>query len=243
MKKLIALGLIALWAFPALGADLPTKAPPAPVVAAVPLYNWTGFYVGAHGGYAGGNVTVTDINGGVNPGPFNYKPNGGIVGGQAGYNYQLGSFVVGIEGDIGYMALNGKGIIGSANAAAHQDLTLGSGLYGDVTGRVGYAVDRFLVYGKGGYAFFDGSAKQTTTNPGYVTTGTGTFNGWTAGGGVEYALTPNITIKAEYLHYDFGSQGGYQTNVGDKSSPIGYQFKNNTSLTFDTVKAGVNYRF
>ena len=63
------------------------------------------------------------------------------------------------------------------------------------------------------------------------------------GGGIEYGLTSNVTIKAEYLHYDLGSQGGYQTNVGDKSSPIGYRFLNETSLRFDTFKIGANYRF
>ncbi len=170
-------------------------------------------------------------------------PMAGFGGGQIGYNYQFNQFVVGVEGDVGYIGLQGKGIIGSAAADHHQDLTLDSGVYGDITARVGYAFGPALIYAKGGYALFGGSAAQTTTNPGYVTTGTSTFSGWTAGGGVEYLIAQNISVKVEYLHFDFGSKGGYQTDVGDLSSPIGYQFCNETSLRFDTAKVGLNYHF
>jgi outer membrane immunogenic protein len=240
MRKIMLLAAsAALLASPAFAADI--SAPP--IYQSAPGYNWTGFYVGAHAGYAAGRAVVTDTNGGVKPGPFAYSPDGGFGGAQFGYNRQFSSFLIGIEADVAYLGTSGKGVIGSANAASHQDLTLSGGFLGDITGRVGYAFDRFLVYGKGGYAYFDGSAKQQTTNPGYVATGTGAFNGYAVGGGVEYALTQNVSLKAEYLHYDFGTRGGYQTNVGDKTSPLGYQFKNETSLRFDTVKIGANYRF
>lgn len=242
---LLSTALLSLTASAVVAADLPTAPAPAPVVyvAPSPAYNWSGFYVGLHGGYALGNVAVTDTNGGVNPGPFAYKTNGGFGGGQAGYNLQLGNFVVGTEGDFSYLVNSGKGVIGSANAAAHQDLTLGNGMLADVTGRFGFAIGPMLLYAKGGGAWFSGSARQATTNPGYAPTGTGSSVGWTAGGGIEYLLSQNVSLKAEYLHYDFGSKGGYQTNVGDLSSPIGYRFLNSTSLKFDTVKAGINYRF
>lgn len=239
MRSIILGAALALSASAALAADI--SAPPVYVSASG--YNWTGFYVGAHGGYATGQASVRDTNGGVNPGPFGYTPSGGFGGAQLGYNYQFSRFVVGIEADLGYMGATGKGVIGSANAAAHQDLTLSGGFYGDVTGRLGVTLGNALFYGKGGYAYFDTRAKQQTTNPGYTPTGTGAYDGYVVGGGIEYGLTSNVTIKAEYLHYDLGSQGGYQTNVGDKSSPIGYRFLNETSLRFDTFKIGANYRF
>lgn len=244
MKRLLLTTMMLLAASGAMAADMGTAPAKAPASYAVsPAFNWTGFYVGVHGGYAGGDLSVSDTNGGVAPGPFDYRTRGGFGGGQAGYNFQTGNLVLGIEGDFSYLANSGKGIIGSANAAAHQDLTLGSGMLADVTGRVGFAAGPVLLYAKGGAAWFTGSAGQATTNPGYATTGTGQFSGWTAGAGAEYKLTQNISIKAEYQHFDFGSRDGYQTNVGDLSSPIGYRFNNSTSLKFDTVKAGVNYQF
>ena len=212
-------------------------------IAPVAGYGWNGFYAGVSAGYAAGDVDVHDTNGGVAPGPFSYSPDGGIGSVQAGYNFEFNSFVLGIEGDIGYMGFDGNGIIGSASATSHQDLTLDGGLYGDLTGRLGYAFGPALIYAKGGFAFFDGEAKQTTTNPGYVTTGTDTFTGWTLGAGLEYLLTQKVSVKLEYQHFDFGSQGGHQTNVGDPSSPTGFEFQNNTELTAETVKVGLNYRF
>jgi outer membrane immunogenic protein len=149
--------------------------------------------------------------------------------------------VLGIEGDLGFMDLKGHGLAPSSNPIYHQDLTLDGGLYGDITGRLGFAFDRVLVYGKGGWSYFDGSAAQTTTKPGYVTHATGAFSGAVYGGGVEYLLSPAISLKVEYLHFNFGTQGGDQTSVSDP--PIGYVYKNRTDVDADTVKFGVNYRF
>jgi outer membrane immunogenic protein len=200
---------------------------------------WTGFYLGAHVGGAWGDVDVRDLNGGVLPGPFSFSPDGVFGGGTGGYNLQFGSFLFGIEGDIGYMDLSGAGIIPSANPGRHQDISLDGGLYGDITARLGYAFDRMLVYAKGGFAFYDSEGKQVTTTPGYVHSGTDTLTGWTAGGGIEYLISPSWSIKAEYLHFDFGSQGASQTSVGD--DPIGFVYKNKFDVTAESVKAGVNY--
>jgi outer membrane immunogenic protein len=227
---LIAVGAAALFAAPALSqvSDL----------------NWTGPYAGFNiGGAWGGATTTDDASDGVNPGPFNYSAAGVFGGGTAGYNVQLFDLVLGIEGDLGYMDLSGSSTIGSAHADHHQDLTLDSGLYGDITGRAGWTFGRALIYGKGGFAFFDGAAGQATTSPGYKTTGTGTFTGWVAGAGVEYAVTNDLSFKLEYLHFDFGSEDGAQTNVGDDSSPIGYAFRNSTDVTADSLKVGVAYHF
>ncbi|MBY0561432.1 outer membrane beta-barrel protein [Hyphomicrobium sp.] len=208
-------------------------------------YHWTGLYGGASVGYGWGDATVTDnAKDGVNPGPFGYSPDGVLAGGTLGYNLQLDRVVLGIEGDIGYMDVAGSGIIGSTHADHHQDLTLDGGAYGDITGRAGIALGRALVYGKGGLAFYSGEASQATTNPGYAPTGTDTFTGWVAGGGIEYALTESLSIKAEYLHFDFGDQDAYQTSlVADDPTPAGYKFHNTTDLNVDTVKFGINYHF
>ena len=171
-----------------------------------------------------------------------YDTNGAFGGGTVGYNVQMGGIVVGVEGDFGWMDLNGKGRIPSSNPAAHQDITLDGGLYADVTGRLGLAANRTLFYGKGGWAWFDGEARQKTTNPGFVTHGTDeAFDGWVAGAGIEHAFAPNVTFKVEYLHFDFGRQGGDQTSVTDP--PIGFVYKNTTDLTAESVKAGVNFKF
>ena len=212
-------------------------------------FDWTGFYVGAHGGYAWGDVSVVDTDGGVPYGAFDYKAKGGLGGLTAGYNLQFGVLVLGVEGDIGYLGPQGSKQIPSSDPAHHQDLTLAGGLYGDITGRVGLALGQTLLYGKAGFAFFDGEAKQATTKVWYQPTGTERFTGWTAGGGVEHALTPNLTVRVEYQHFDFGSQGGVQEKVAsslpdaDDGTPVGYKFHNEHSVTVDTLKLGVNFKF
>jgi outer membrane immunogenic protein len=204
-------------------------------------YSWTGFYAGVHVGGVWGNVDVTDTTGGVTPGPFKFSPEGVFGGGTAGYNLQRGNFVFGVETDVGYMNLSGSGIIPSSSPQFHQDATLDGGAYGDVAARLGYAFDRTLLYAKGGFAFYDGEGTQVTTKPGYVHSGTGIFTGWTAGGGIEHYISPSWSVKGEYLHFDFGTQGGSQTSVGDP--PIGFVYKNKFEVTADSAKAGVNYHF
>ncbi|MBZ0211232.1 MAG: outer membrane beta-barrel protein [Hyphomicrobium sp.] len=180
---------------------------------------------------------------GVPPGPFDYSFDSVFGGGTVGYNWQHKSLLIGIEGDVGYMDPDGEGRIPSSTPPNYQALTLDSGLYADITARLGVTFDRTLVYAKGGYAYYDGEAMQATTKPGYVPTGTDSLSGWVLGGGVEHFFAPNLSLKAEYLHFDFDTESGYQTNVGDLSSPIGYRFYNWHDVEIDTVKVGINYHF
>jgi outer membrane immunogenic protein len=212
----------------------------APAAAQEPV-KWAGGYAGLNAGHAWGNVDVRDTTGGVTPGPFSYDASGFFGGGTLGYNWQAGNLVYGLEGDLGYMDLTGAGIIPSSVPTAHQDITLRGGVYGDITGRLGLAWGRSLFYAKGGAAFLAGEATQTTTNPGYVTHGTGNFTGWVAGGGIEHFITPSLSLKAEYLHFDFGSRPGDQTSITD--APVGYVYRNTTDLTADTVKVGMAWHF
>ena len=80
-------------------------------------------------------------------------------------------------------------------------------------GRIGLALDRTLIYGKGGWAYLDGDANQQTTKPWYKATGTDSFSGYAYGGGVEHMIRPNWSVKVEFLHFDFGTEGGVQEKV------------------------------
>ena len=111
MKKVLLAALMAGAASSAMAADLPTrKAPPAPqVYAAPPVFSWTGFYVGVNGGWGGGS----------SGGDFG-SPTGGLVGGTVGYNYQVGQFVAGLEGDWDWADLNKNGVNISAPTATRS---------------------------------------------------------------------------------------------------------------------------
>lgn len=202
---------------------------------------WSGPYVGAHVGYGWGNVDVTDTNGGVTPGPFNYNTQNIFGGGTVGFNLQIERVVIGVESDLGYMNVDGAGTIPSSTSPYHQDLTLDSGFYADVTGRLGLTFGDTLFYGKGGWAYFDSKAQQVTTKPGYSPTSTGSFDGWVYGGGIEHKLSDHISLKVEYLHFDFNAQGGAQTSITDP--PTGFVYTNTHEPSVDTVKIGVNYSF
>ena len=180
MKKIL-LSSVALFGFAgaASAADLPSRyAPPAPVVAAAPIFTWTGFYVGVNAGY-GWNDDADDVVFGATTIPGVSDDDGGFIGGaQVGYNYQIGSFVVGLEGDIQYADFGGV-----TYTFPTGTVTLDSeDWFGTVRARAGVAFDRALIYATGGFAFTDNRS------------------GWTLGGGLEYAFTNNLSAKIEGLY-------------------------------------------
>jgi opacity protein-like surface antigen len=209
------------------------------------VYNWTGAYVGAFAGRARGDEQWTYTNG---SGQVDPEFAGNVVGGQAGYNVQVGKLVFGVEGDYGFSnAIGGK----SCPAAAAG----GNGFFftcdaeadrlASITGRLGITWGRALFYGKGGWAAGDISA-SAHLNPG--TAGganigvplalpvktTNWANGWTVGGGMEFALTNNWSAKAEYMHFDLGSDR-YQVN--DIPETV------DAATRGDVVRVGINYHF
>ena len=205
---------------------------------------WTGSYAGVTLGGMGGNVTVTNDSPGVDPGPFEYDIDSFAPGVTAGYNYQIGGFVLGVEGQLGLLSPNGSGYIASSDPNHHQDLTLGRGLLADFGGRAGFTLGDLMFYAKGGLAFYTGEALQESTKPQYATTGTGGLTGGTIGAGVEYRFSPGVSLKAEYQHYAFGTAHGYQTAlVEDPPTPVGYEFDNYHDVSFNTVKIGINFAF
>jgi outer membrane immunogenic protein len=177
-------------------ADMPPRPYYKPVP---PPYLWTGFYVGAHLG-----------GGWFDPG-FGGTAGGVVGGGQIGYNFQAGNWVWGGELEAsGTSVSKNLGAVGSFNVDSVTTLTA----------RGGYALDRWLIYGKAGVGWVDVSANGPNWG------GWGTTTGGVFGVGTEYALSRNWSAKLEYEFIDLGSEGPY----------------NNTS-TFQTLKAGVNYKF
>ena len=133
---------------------------------------------------------------------FKNEPSGVFGGGQIGYNFQSGPFVYGLEVDLGGMNLDHT----KANPRVTTTYSkIESGFYLDVTGRLGYSFDRWLVYGKGGYAYYNGKVwVNETANVAWNSKDS--LDGWTAGGGVEYMLSPAWSLKVEYQYFDFGKE-------------------------------------
>ncbi|MGC1780115.1 MAG: outer membrane protein [Xanthobacteraceae bacterium] len=208
-------------------ADLPMRpapAPVAPVAYAPPVYNWSGFYIGGHIGGGFENSSWTDPFGGAN----NTFNNSGFLGGaQIGVNTQFNWLVVGLEGDFSWTS----DIKGSGTDSIGDAITTSPQWTSTVTGRVGAAFDRLLVYGKGGVAIAEDESTFTPVG-GAALTDDMTRVGWTAGAGLEYALTNNWALRAEYDYLGFGSK---QLNFGAIST--------NANLNVQEVKAGFDYKF
>ena len=187
MKRLAyaALALLALS-----GAAWSADLPPGPYYKAPaylpPVYNWTGFYIGANGG-GGFGYSKWDTT-------SSFNPTGGVVGGTLGYNYQIGAAVLGVEGDIDWAGLSGSTTGGCPAGCKTSDSWLST-----IRGRLGYAADRFMPYITGGGAF--GNIQASTPGLGGAST---TNAGWTVGAGLEFAVAPRWTLKAEYLYVDLG---------------------------------------
>jgi len=236
-------------------ADMAVKARP---VAIEPGYNWSGWYVGLNGGGAWDNSTghldtfssdfVGPVAAGVVPTNLGAKHEGGFGGGQVGYNWQRDRWVFGLEtdfqgADIGRtntIFFPGDGLFVPTVTTARDHIDW----FGTVRGRIGWAANNVLLYGTGGFAYGDvnSSVRVLGTPP---TTGnfagnvTDTRFGWAAGAGVEWGITPNWTVKGEYLHIDLGSSNVTMT---DPQFPLGsatYRFHHE----MDTVRAGVNYKW
>ncbi len=213
-------------------AALPLGARAADITAAenLPVVSWTGGYVGLDAGGSFGKYTqFSDAGDGVGIRVSSFT--GGVYG---GYNFQFDNIVAGVEADIsngpsGTIKQGTQGpqwwwcTTGDCNAKIEY--------YGTVRGRLGYAVDRFMVYGTAGFAY--GKSKGGIYNS--VQQGSGTSTGWTAGGGAEYAFNSNWLARAEYLHVNLGD-----IKFGQGGSP---QDRFRARGSFDTVRLGLAYKF
>jgi outer membrane immunogenic protein len=193
------------------------KEPPPEYI--VPIFNWTGFYVGLNGGYGWASSQWSG------PANFEVSPNGWMVGGTAGYNLQAGSVVFGVEGDIDYMDLNGTADSAVCTGCLTKDTWLAT-----LRGRVGYAFDRWLPYITGGGAW--GNVYLSTP----VGSVENTKGGWTAGAGIEYAFAEQWSAKLEYLYVDLGSATCGVASCGLATDEA-------VSFKANLIRAGLNFRF
>jgi len=212
--KRIALGLLAclIVVGPAAAADLPyAKAPLAPIT---PAINWSGFYVGAVGGYA------SETGGG--------GLEGALAGGTAGYNFQSGAFVAGIEVDAAWSDIKQTAALPPFLSATDKVRSTGT-----VRGRVGVAFDSVLLYGTGGYAWADNTISFTLL--GTTFSDSQVHSGWVAGAGIEWMFARGWSMKAEYLYRDFGSEN-YFASIVPPGVPSG-------RLAVNSGQIGINYHF
>jgi outer membrane immunogenic protein len=216
MKRL-ALGLLlASIAGAASAADMSApRAPYTKAPALSPAINWSGFYIGAMGGYAA--EATSD--------PLAIK--GGFAGGTLGYNWQSGMFVAGIEADGAWANISRTAIIAPVTVT-DQVQSLGT-----IRGRVGVAFDQVLLYGTGGVAFADN--KLSASALGVTFSDSKVHTGWAAGAGVEWMFTHGWSLKAEYLYRRFGSQTYFATLL-----PPGIA---SGSLAMNSGQVGINYHF
>lgn len=253
---------------PALAADLPRKAPPpAPVMA--PVMNWTGFYIGINGGYSWGHSS-RDLNffnpatgAAIATGTGGGRDlNGGLFGGQIGYNWQASNWVFGIETDAQWTGQKGGTTVlcplagclpalTAVPAGVGTTATLNDKLewFGTIRGRVGVLVGpSFLLYATGGGAY--GSVQTdlgiaTLTATGVPLTVAASRNtdrfGWTVGAGIETMFASNWSAKIEYLYMDLGSVSS--TAVFPTAAGIGLGATLNSRITDNIIRAGINYHF
>ncbi|CAA2140427.1 MULTISPECIES: porin family protein [Methylobacterium] len=251
----------------AFAADLPRRAAP-PVFVPVPVFTWTGAYFGINAGYgfdAGSNSDRYNLPAGsvLNGGPVNrvFNANSGndlegfVGGGQVGYNYQFtpgSGVVVGIEADAQYTDFGNKTrtvngtfspVVGGLNGTTAVRLPGNEmNFFGTVRGRIGYAFDRTLVYGTGGFAYGDGG------------TGSDDFRtGYTAGGGIEYALPTDsffnffkssaVTLKVEGLYVNLEQEGRGNRSVYNPATNVLSLSPSAREAEFAVVRAGLNYKF
>lgn len=239
-------------------ADMALKAPPPPPL----VFSWTGFYLGGNGGC--GVTNPTSVHAPITPAePTDvlnlHADNGGgcFGGGQIGYNYQFtGNWVLGLEADAEGSWIKGQGNVSEEEVVAdpelaHFDHTLQT--FGTVRGRFGYAVStplaQWLPYITGGWAWGRNNLSLTAHEPTDAMSPTGapvsysntaSLSGWTAGAGLEIALSSNWSVKAEYLHIGFASKT-YNAWIADDGTPPPAALSLTTNV--DLVKVGINYRF
>lgn len=256
---LASVGALALSGSAALAADLPSRAPPPVYLPPAPIFTWTGIYVGGQIGYGwtsgnnhfngfdpnfgGGTFLATSIGG---------QPNGVIGGANVGYNYQINQWVLGLEGDVNGTSISNTAVAGFADGTSLSAHT-NSDIQGSIRGKVGIAWDRALIYATGGVAFGGFNTDVNFANNGFGNGGFpffGTVNrsttrvGWTVGGGVQYAVTNNWSVFAEYRYTNWGSINPGPFGGAALGPAIGPAFFNGSrTINQNQVQVGFDYKF
>jgi outer membrane immunogenic protein len=272
IRKLLHASTITIFMMGAASAaDLPRRAVPPPVFTPVPVFTWTGAYLGVNAGYITtndsrilttgmNNVAANNIAIGARPSLTRADSEGFTGGGQIGYNYQFTpgvGIVIGVEADAAYTDLRRTSLFVGTNGTQNFFRT-SLDFLGTARGRVGYAFDRVLVYSTGGLAYGNvndralffaangGSALQFFGDRSRIETG------FAVGGGIEYALPTDsflnffhsnaVTVKAEALYYDLGRRTVAVPNTGlGAANNPGYNSRFDNSGII--ARAGINYKF
>lgn len=203
--------------------DLPYRAGAPAGYDYPPAFTWNGLYLGANLGFGFGGFSGYGAN------YLGQSPIGGALGGTAGYNYQSGNLLVGVEGDYAWTHISGDASYprpGVSSSGTIQNINT-------VRARGGYVMDRILIFGTAGYA--GGNIRGVLNNVLYPAVADQTYyaNGFALGLGVEYAITPKISAKAEYLYTSLGSNTFFN-NTPNVS---------NAGANINLLRAGVNYHF
>jgi outer membrane immunogenic protein len=219
----------------AIAADMPSRGyppPPMPPQYFAPIFNWTGFYVGGNLGYGWGKGDGDIGISGLGSGPLQGDGNGFLGGAQAGYNWQAGSLVLGVEADFQGSTAKADitGRAGPASITAESE----NPWFGTLRGRIGYASDRWLGYVTGGGVYGKTNLSGTVSAPGGgAFDSSETYWSWTVGGGVEYSLWDRWSTKVEYLYVGTPSD----SPVPPLTTGVG------GDATTHMVRTGLNYRF
>lgn len=276
MRKLLlsSVAIVAMSAS-ALAADLPRREAAVAPIFVAPISTWSGFYVGLNAGatfndndhryradgrfrdanYDYRNAVVIYDNEYNN---FRNDDDAAFTGGaQMGFNWQFGPMVAGVEADINYRGNgdnNGFNILGTGNYAGYGLYHSGSdrgNWFGTLRARLGFALDRTLIYATGGLAFGDtggsghiyaydvGSPGVALIDGEWRSNGNGTSWGWTLGAGVEHAFSTNWTAKLEYLYVNLDRDNNRLTNIALPN----YTFTSSDEDKFHVVRVGLNYKF
>jgi outer membrane immunogenic protein len=274
--RTLTLGCLAIAALsgpPAMAADMAVK---APSLVPAPVYNWTGFYIGGNAGYGWtggqsypltGTQSVPPTAGaglltlqqfGAYPLTSNLGQRGAIGGVQAGFNWQFNSLVTGIETDFDFSGIKGSTssltsttFVGGGLAGAASNISRSLRELGTTRLRVGWAIDRTLLFASGGLAYGRNQLAYAAqafaagvmplTSEGAGSSSTAAWQaGWTLGAGAEFAPWDHWLIRAEYLYYDLGTQS---TTI---VAPIGNEIWTGTTTVRNNgqiVRAGLSYKF
>jgi outer membrane immunogenic protein len=268
----LIVALTSLFAIPVLAADLP-KTKEAPPPTAPIAYDWSGFYIGGTAGAAWSDANIgldpvngappnyfaADIPGVAALGSSSLKAANPIFGGKAGYNFQSGMLVFGLEGDISSFRFRGSaktsgnpftdfGVPFPFGSAAFNS-NVSTDWLATIRPRFGVAIERALFYGTGGLAYGNVGFSNTYVdlvplgagNGQEASSASGTRLGWTLGAGVDYAVTDHWIVSAEYLHVDLGSikASGLVTSGNPNTATLNFS----TMLKSDLMRAGVGYKF
>jgi outer membrane immunogenic protein len=247
---LASVGAMALAGSAAFAADLPSRAPPPVYLPPVPIFTWTGIYLGGQIGYAwaSGNNNFTGFDPFFGGGTFlstsaGGTPSGVIGGANVGYNYQINQWVLGVEGSVDGTSLSNTAVVAFPDGTSLTAHTKAD-IQGSIRGRLGVAWDRALIYGTGGVAFGGFNTDVSILNPAVPFFANGNVSntrvGWTVGGGIQYAITNNWSVRAEYRYTNWGTLSDGRLTA---AAAPGVFFNGNRHLNQNQVQVGFDYKF